>query len=161
MRESAEAAKSHIEVRSPNQNRISKKRRKTIEEYIEYLKVEMRLLDWFVVLEDEKTDNDNHGAEIGTSRSNKIAALSVSDKFLNDPNFNDELRKQTLIHELLHLHLEQAWQFSTNVFEAELSWASAGQAKKTFDMHCELAIDQLAFALTDLISKPFRLDGED
>lgn len=159
MRSSAEAARSHVEIREPRTGRISKKRRKTIEEYIEYLQVEMRLPEWMIVLSDDPPDGLGHAAEIGSNRSNRIIALSISDKFLNHPEFNDELRKQTLIHELTHLYWEGAWHFVTNAFESEMSYMGANQAKRTFDTYSEQAVDQISFMLTDLIPRPFKLDG--
>jgi hypothetical protein len=154
------AARSHVDVsRGRGDTRISKTRRRNIEEYIEYLQIEMRLTEWLVVLQEEATDNPEHAAEIGTSSVNRVVALSVSDKFLNHPDYNDELRKQSLIHELMHLHLEGAWQFASKLFRAELSFVSAGQAQNTFDTFTEQAIDQISFALVDLIRKPFKLDG--
>jgi hypothetical protein len=139
-------------------SRISRARRKNIEDYIWYLQEELRLTDWFVVLHDDRPD-DEVTARVNTRRTQRVANLTLGDRFFNDDDVPDDLRMQVLVHELLHLHFEMAWHFAQDVFEAELSHISQGQAVETFRCNMELGIDQLAYALVDLIRRPFKLDG--
>jgi len=138
--------------------RISNARRKRLEDYIWFLQEELRLTDWLVPLHDDPPDGDVT-ARVHTNRRMRVAALQLGDQFFDDEICPDDLRKQTLLHELLHLHFEMAWHFVDDVFQAELAYMSKGQATETFRAGMELGIDQLAYALTDLIRQPFKLDG--
>jgi hypothetical protein len=137
--------------------RISRDHRDAIEAYVAQLKNRLRLDDWIVELLDEMPvdkDGDPHpgiSGQVRTNTFNRYANLRLGDRFFDFNDLTNQHRTQTLIHELLHLHFEHTWHFVSDLTENEMSVNSGKLADNVFRFQMERAIDQLAWALTDLL----------
>jgi len=141
-------------------NRIKPVHRKAIEEYVEKVRVALGLLEWRIVLLDEPTEDDEAveppTAQISTTETHHLALMRVGDRFFDDDGNPDNLRTETLIHEVLHLHFEFAWHAFLEVAHSNLAGQALGLAKYSYRTNIERGVDQLAHALASMLP-PFKL----
>lgn len=126
----------------------------TINKYLLDTAKLLRLPEWTIVVNDDEPTNDvtaSTRSRVGT----KFAGMWFSDRFLDpdDPSLNDWMRTQVLIHELLHLHFEEAWEFIDELLENEFVRQSENIASNVFKNKMEVGVDQLAWALAEFLPK--------
>ena len=123
--------------------------RATIEDYIEYLKPNLGLSDWRIDLMDDAPTDNSHSAQAFIRTGSDYAKIWVSDDFLT--NYSNQERTLTLIHELVHCHLERPWQFFEDLAKAELGEQAKNIAQHVFRGHMELAIERLTVVLANYV----------
>lgn len=118
--------------------------------YINYLMNELKLSEWEFELMEDAPEDLSHAARTQIRTGSDFARIWISDEFLND--MSDEERSATLIHELLHWHLERPCNFFDAVAEAELGNQASKMAQYAFDAHMELAIDRLSMVIVKFVN---------
>ena len=110
-------------------------RRQRFAPYIRDLADRMELRDWRLAVSDYGPSNPAHNASITIANGKKYALIELSDNFLDTAP--PEQRK-SCVHELVHCHVEAAWE----VAAGELPPAVRG----AFARLMEYAVDGLADA---------------
>lgn len=124
-----------------------------VNKYLLEIAAMLRLADWMIVVNDDPPAEEAAAASMNSRNGQKFAGVWLSDRFIdrNDPSLDDYMRSQTLIHEVLHCHFEEAWTFMEDIFDNEFSRQVERLATHTFKNMMEVGIDQLAFSLADLL----------
>lgn len=136
-------------------DRISVNRQMAIIAFLNVALERLNLRDWHVYFYlDDTPDSETSTATINVRTGSKVAGLWLSDKFFDTEQMPDDLRQQTLIHELLHLHFEDAWAFVDDVIDNELHPHARSPIEISYKRHLEVGIDQLAFALNEHMNLP-------
>jgi hypothetical protein len=121
---------------------VKKRDRKALFAYIRSTADEMGLRDWEIRLSDEPA-REGKGASVGCVFGRKFAS--------------PEDQRDTIVHELIHLHLEPASDMVYRDLEKILGRPADAAFTNGFDRQLEYAIDGLAGALaqhTPLIEWP-------
>lgn len=134
--------------------RITKAQRLAVEEWLGQVRPLLKLADWRMVLEDQSPDSEGATAAVNANFGTRSARVRLGDLFLS--SMEDIMRTQVLLHELLHLHFEDAWQFAEKVFDTALSGEAGHMTEWAFRQKMEVPIDQLAYVLADFVP-PFVL----
>lgn len=114
--------------------------------YVLMLQDPLHLLDWNVEVLTLLPDDPDISACIRTTVGRKQAAILVADRFFETP---PEEQRQTIVHELLHLHTNLALDVFRMIQQARTEgWLALGAI-----MH-ENAIEHTTDALADVIA-PF------
>lgn len=115
----------------------------------------LNLSDWMIVVNDDPPVIEGVAASINSRTGTKVAGVWLSDRFLdiNDPTMSDFIRSQVLVHEVLHLHFEEVWNFMDDVFDHEFAGSARKMVDVIFKRHLEVAVDQLASALVHGLPK--------
>lgn len=114
--------------------------------YVDQLREPLRLLDWTVTVSDQAPVNPDHAASVETLYGRQMATICLSRDFLTD---DPEEQRQTIVHELLHLHTNRA----KNVFSRIVEGRTEGWLRLGGDFHRE-AIEYTTDILADIIA-PF------
>lgn len=128
-----------------NQQRIAK-----IQAYVDQLRPILRLADWEIVVSDDRPDDENALAEIQITYGRKNARLGLKADW---DERSLESQRHTLVHELIHCHLDPIRIAFTNHHRRfdDMGWAEA-RAGMIDEM--EWATDGLADALAPLVPLP-------
>lgn len=104
--------------------------------YLRRLADHLHLSDWGVRIDDAgPRDPDDH-CTITPIYGRKLAAVRLSEEFLDEP---PDSQRQSLTHELIHCHLQPAWEIARHHLPDE---SLAG-----FRLMLEYAVDGLADAI--------------
>lgn len=125
---------------------VGAQQRKAILAYLQWLQPVLNLNEWTIRLADQTADEGN-AAEIQTIDDSRVATVFLSADF--DTYARPDVRRY-LIHELLHLHHQEAEQVVTEL-KATLA---PGEHRLVAALHrhaCEVMVDQLANAIAPLI----------
>lgn len=129
-----------------------------INEYVIRIAWQLNLKDWVICVNDDPPHDESSAATTNSRNGTKLAGMWFSDRFLDpdDDSLTDELRAQVCIHEVLHLHFEEAWHFVDQLIKYELQKTAGHVSTFTFTSFMEVGIDQIALALVDHMP-PFKL----
>lgn len=145
----------------PPNPRIPEEVARAINKYLLDIAKLLNLAEWLIVVNDDPPNDEHASATINSRSGQRFAGVWVSDEFLDPAStkFNAELRTQTLIHEVLHLHFEDAWHFIDDYADNELGRVIRPLFQNTYRYKMEVGVDQLAWALVGMLPL-FRLPGE-
>ena len=115
-------------------------------DYIHTIREHLRLRDWNLLLGTSVPDNTDHLACITPTYGRQVARIELSHAFLTD---TPENQRQTIVHELLHLHTNRA----ANVLDRVIDGRSEGWLHLSKEFHTE-AIEYTTDILADIIA-PF------
>lgn len=130
--------------------RISRADRVAIEWWIANVQPTLKIADWRIDLKDDPPDNPEAAACMNTRTGQFVAALWLGDKWFSS-EYDDAWRTQTLLHELVHIHFEDAWDYVDTLCEAELGNQASNLAKWVFKMKMEKPLDQIAYSLAEIV----------
>lgn len=120
-------------------------RRQAFAPYVRDLADRLRLRDWTVVVKDDEPEDKDSHASIHCVYGRKRALLRLSDDFLGD---DPEDQRHTVVHELLHCHLDDAYWYAIDRIGGDAA------ARQAFDRFAEKAVDGLADAIAPLMPTP-------
>lgn len=108
--------------------------------YLQGLASAMLLGDWLLELSFDPYLTDA-SAKVDSPLFQRRATVTLGAPFLDE---GPEDRRDTLVHELLHLVVMPAWQYTDELLEQEMSSKTARVAWLAFTGHMESSIDHLA-----------------
>lgn len=132
---------------------MKKKHRQAIDVYVRYLANELGLRDWTIridVVDDPGAGLDidpreEASAVITPATGRKFAAIKIPHHM---PDLRREDIRHTLVHELVHCHLEPLWDHITSEYIGGILGAPANQVfMGAANQHLEVAVDGLADVL--------------
>lgn len=141
-------------------DRISVGRFERIADFLNYVITTLRLEQWVVYLYDEGDDTSGKTATMNSRTDTWDAGLWLGDKFFDDEKLDDEFRKVALVHEMLHLHFEQAWNFVEDSWDNMLGKEAREIAMRAFRERMETGIDALAWSVAKMMPRQFVLDED-
>ncbi len=103
----------------------------------------MELRDWRICLLPEPAEDDSCG-QIKVIYGRKVAEMRVNSRFRE---YTLENQRDTIIHELVHCHLESPCNMVQNDLEALLGSATDGVFWEGYKRQMEYAVDALAKAI--------------
>lgn len=124
--------------------------------YVSMLAASMRLSDWEISLSFDPAMKDAH-ATIEAPDFQRRATLTLGPEFLGSTPSD---RRDTLVHELLHLVLMGPWQYTDNLLEQEFPARLARVAWLAFCGHVESSIDHLAAVMAPSAPLPPALPSD-
>lgn len=137
--------------------RWSKNRRDAVEVYIKNLQKYLRLQDWTLVVDWSEPCEDISIATFDPVEDQKYSVIRISEKFLD---LGMEMQTQTLVHELIHCHLQPM----TDLAEYTVKSIASKSASNVFDIamsqSCEFATDAIADAIAPLVPQ-FKLPPQE
>jgi hypothetical protein len=135
------------------ENRIPEPIARAVNEHVLMVAKKLGLGNWMIVVNDAPPRDEDATATMNSRVGQRFAGIWLSDKFLDPdhPALSDEIRSQCLIHEVLHLHFEDAWHLVEDVTDNELGKQAAHAVQHVFRGMMEVAIDQLAWSLVDFL----------
>lgn len=122
---------------------MKKRDRRALAAYIRSVADAMGLRDWEIRLSDDWA-KDDVAATIRAAHGRKFAKVSVARGFRNE---SPEDQRDTIVHELIHLHLEPAADMVYRDLEKLLGRPADAVFTNAFDRNLEYGIDGLACAL--------------
>jgi hypothetical protein len=122
-----------------------------MEAYVELLKVILRLSDWTIELSRVQAAADE-AANIEAVYGQKRAVMCLGPTFLN---LSIEDQRQTVVHELIHCHLQAATDVVRRTNDYALSEEGAEIAWIGFMGEVEYATDGLADAVAPFLPLPW------
>lgn len=140
--------------------RISIPVAEAIADYINYLLPILRLTQWRVLLYDEAPDVEGAAAQMNSRTDTWDAGVWIADKFFDDNLMPDDWRSYVLIHEMVHLHFEQGWNYADDTIKRTMGEDAHETWKRAYREFMELGIDSLAYALVKLIPEKFTLPDD-
>lgn len=114
--------------------------------YVDHLKAFMRLQDWTVTVTDHAPENPDHVASIDPFYGRQVAAICLSRGFTTA---TPEEQRQTIVHELLHLHTNR----TKNVFYRIIEGRTEGWLRLGAEFHNE-ATEYTTDIIADILA-PF------
>lgn len=114
-------------------------RRQSFTPYLRRLADTLALKDWTVILKDEAPSDPDALASIVTTYGRKRATIRLGDAFLDE---TPESQRATLVHELIHCHLDSAWEIAYQALPSDV--------KPVFRRMGEIAVDGLADGVASL-----------
>jgi hypothetical protein len=121
---------------------VKKRDRKALAKYVRWVANEMELRDWELTVE-FATDPDYLGHCV-CSKSQHHASISVADNFRDH---SAEEQRETIVHELLHIHLEVPWRMVQTDLAEPLGKVSYYIFCDSYRRALEYAIDGMSKAL--------------
>lgn len=121
-----------------------------IDGYLRQLADVMGLKDWEIHLQRKRPDNPNHAACIQSIYGRRHANVWVDDAFLDDA---PESQRETLTHELLHLHINPIKHALQNA-RSNLGEHTYGVVEGMMDDATEFAVDGIARVLAAYLPLP-------
>lgn len=137
--------------------RISEPVALAIAEYLNYVLETIGLPQWRVHLYDDPPDKPEMSAMMNTRTDTYDAGVWLGDKFFDDNEMQGDLRTSVLIHEMLHLHFDQAWNFVGDTWDRAFGTEARELADRTFKEFMELGVDTLAHKLVEILPRKFEL----
>lgn len=128
----------------------SDQRRRYILNYLSKLQMTMRLADWEIIVNFEHQAEDDCIAEIKPVENQRRAELIFSKEFFLCSSVD---QRQTLVHELLHLHLVHVEQMSLSAVEAAVGESTGKVFDGAFSCEVERTVDQLADVIAPLLDR--------
>lgn len=128
----------------------TKNRKVALELYVSELKSMLRLADWNIEIDWKRPSEKKTYATIDPIEGQKFAIMRIGENFHNLTSYE---QSQTIIHELIHCHLEPLTNFSENVVKQVARGKSRNLAMYTLNLHNEYATDGLADAFVTLLPK--------
>lgn len=117
--------------------------------YIDTLKPIMRLNDWRITLDGEPC-NDDADASTWMSKDYQSATMYLSATF-DEQSVHDQ--RDTIAHELIHIHLTHMSQFADQIAD-QLGAQASGLAKEMSKHFLERATDELARVISPFLPLP-------
>jgi hypothetical protein len=111
-----------------------------VSSYIKVLLNEMHLWGWRVILHPDQPDTEND-ARISTCDDRKIAHLYLADDFFT---FDRDQQRQTLVHEMLHLHESGPSDIVRKDLSKHLGQSTYDVVWANYARQCEFMVDELA-----------------
>jgi hypothetical protein len=122
---------------------MRKRDRKVLDRYVTALVEAMGLRDWHICLS-PVTAEDGSDAEIVVTFGRKEARVLISDSFREQ---DADHQRNTLVHELLHCHLEPMSSMVERDLEDVLGKAADAVFSAGFERHLEYCVDGIAAIL--------------
>ena len=101
--------------------------------YLRQLANMIALKDWRIEIREEPPEHREADASIRLIYGRKFAIIAMSESFLN---LSPEDQRKSLIHELIHCHVEQMWEFALERMPSDM--------ESSFKRIAEYAVDGLA-----------------
>lgn len=118
-------------------------RKQAYQSYVREIADRMGLKDWRITIEDKPPENPNSQASIWMAYGQRLARLYLSEAFLNE---SPEERRDTIVHELVHLHLAPANDIAGESMPAAV--------KPAYERMFEYAVDALTKCICPAIPLP-------
>jgi hypothetical protein len=122
---------------------VKKRDRKALGEYIRWVANEMELRDWTFTVAREASD-EAHDASVSITYGRKRAQIYVSADFRA---FDPGRQTHTIVHELVHCHLDSACGMVRNDLEEHLGKQADRLFWDAFRRQMEYGVDALADAI--------------
>lgn len=122
---------------------MKKRDRKALSEYIRRVADLMELRDWTVSLSKEPSP-EGISARVSVTYGRKLAWIQVAPAF-RDEHPDDQ--RQTIVHELVHCHVDAAYSMVLNDLEELLGKPADSIFLKGYKRQMEHGVDALASAL--------------
>jgi hypothetical protein len=121
-----------------------------LQPYVREIADAMRLRDWDIEVDGSKLAEEGRCAQTRVSVRRKSATIRLGSCWASDSR---EEQRDTVVHELLHLHFEPLYEGLRNLRNnvGESAWSVANNA---FNDAAEQAIDQLARVLAERFPLP-------
>lgn len=129
---------------------MTKAKRNAVTKYLNVLQAHMELRDWDVAVSEEECEND-YDARIYLTYGRKLARIVLSPDFLSG---TPEEQRHTLVHELVHCHLEPACNMVQNDLQTPLNKSADMLFWAGFRRQMEYGVDALACALAPHMPLP-------
>lgn len=117
--------------------------KKELLKYIRAVADDLELRDWTFILSDEPTENDSYGY-VNPTYGRKVAIIKLCSDFRN---LDKEKQRHTIVHELVHCHLESACNMVMSDLEQWLGKQTDQIFYDGFKRQMEYGVDGLAEAL--------------
>lgn len=121
--------------------------RDSLGEYIRRIADEMALRDWTFSVLSEPAEADE-SAHIDITYGRKHALIRVAHDFVE---FRPAAQRHSIVHELVHCHLEPACSIFQNEVQDALGFASGSLLWAGFKRNVEYGVDGLADAIAPLL----------
>ena len=122
---------------------MTKHEREVLGEYVRSVADTMELRDWRIEISDEPAPVDSHG-HVTNTYGRKLAVIRFAADFRS---LDAEQQRHTVVHELVHCHLESATNMVLNDLESHLSKQSDQLFWEGFKRQIEYGVAALAYAL--------------
>lgn len=123
---------------------MTDKQRKGLLRYIGMLARNMNLADWQIYLRPEPTEDSNHAATVSCVPGRKIAHIQLAADWFEQDHAS---QRHVLVHELLHIHLDQEFQLIEDVVPELIGAAAYLTFEKAYRNLHEHGVDAIASAL--------------
>lgn len=131
-------------------------KKKAVEDYITELQKLLRLSDWTITMSWDLNADEYAYATNDPLPDSKHATISISARFFT---LSPKLQTQTLVHELIHCHLQSLTDLAENTVESLTTEPAAGIFAIANSQCVEIATDALADAIAPLVPQ-FKLPSE-
>jgi len=123
-------------------------RREAVNQYIASLQNILRLNDWTIIVDWSEPCEDISLATNDPYEEQKYALIKVSEKLIEEPSW---LQTQTLVHEMIHCHLQTMSDLAEYTVKSLSSKATNEIFLIAYNQVLELATDALADAFYPLV----------
>jgi hypothetical protein len=124
---------------------VTPKQSRSLARYISDIAREYGLSGWTIVGH-EGTDSEDHAAEVTCLFGRKVAHLNLSADFAS---FTPEEQRQTVLHELTHIHLDQMNSLMHSVLPEVMGLPAYSAFFAGYNQAMEHATDAIAVAIAD------------
>jgi hypothetical protein len=124
---------------------------RTLDEYVRALANTLGLTDWGLSIEWHDLPADTT-ARVVMAYGRRFATIILGEEYLNSSPAD---RRETLVHELLHLHFAQADELVNDTLPDLLGRPSFSAFEAAHNLVMERAIDAVAVAIGDMGTIPF------
>ncbi len=120
----------------------------SLERYVRQVADGLRLRDWTVNVERDAPENPDAGGSVRIIYGRKLAYIRVCSDFAS---YTPQEQRHTVIHELIHIHLEPACNIVLNDVREYLGRAADDLLWSGFKRSMEYGVDGLADAVAPLL----------
>lgn len=120
-------------------------RRQAFSPYVRDIADRLRLRDWTIRVMDDEPEDKDAAASCQCIYGRKLANIRLAGSFLDDEPAE---QRHTVVHELLHCHLDDAYWFAYGQLPGD------GGTREAFVRFFEKGIDGLADAISPLLPLP-------
>jgi len=131
-------------------------KKKAVEDYISELQKLLKLSDWTITMNWDLNADEYAYATNDPLPDSRHATISISNRFFS---LSGKLQTQTLVHELIHCHLQSLTDLAENTVESLTNEAGSGIFVIANSQCVEIATDALADAIAPLVPQ-FKLPAE-
>jgi hypothetical protein len=128
----------------------SESRRRYVLNYLAKLQTLMRLSDWEITVSFDTVADDDCYAEIKPAKDQRRAELVFGKQFFFCTSAD---QRQTLVHELLHLHVVNAEEMATGAVASAVDDAAMRAFDGAFSCEVERTVDVLADVIAPLLDR--------
>ena len=122
---------------------MTKPEQKALGEYVRLVADMLELRDWTIELSEEPAPADSYG-HITNTYGRKLAVLKLAPDFRS---LTASQQRHTVVHELVHCHLESATNMVLNDLESHLAKQADQLFWEGFKRQIEYGVDALASAI--------------